>query len=222
MKENSCPRLFFHLKFNWYLVRIIFDEKKNLWFSSFYSSFYLPTFPLLGFSRNNRQAQVLFRNQVREMLDVGIFFVSLRCQYSLWILINSHSDIYWPWLFINIWLLRRRSEYWKRRRILMKDRGKTGDRNIILNHIFIVFPRSLVFRFLLFSAAGTNIPSQRRVTKIWDGRKGKCQRRVIILYPHGLFEDSKEKGRETVNRPWIDRKNTNRDKLTSRTCFHGW
>ena len=29
----------------------------------------LPTFPLLGFSRNNRQAQVLFRNQVREMLD---------------------------------------------------------------------------------------------------------------------------------------------------------
>ena len=21
MKENSCPRLFFHLKFNWYLVR---------------------------------------------------------------------------------------------------------------------------------------------------------------------------------------------------------
>ena len=32
----------------------------------------LPTFPLLGFSRNNRQAQVLFRNQVREMLDASL------------------------------------------------------------------------------------------------------------------------------------------------------
>ena len=45
----------------------------------------LPTFPLLGFSRNNRQAQVLFRNQVREMLDVFFFSLVSRiaCELSM-------------------------------------------------------------------------------------------------------------------------------------------
>ena len=59
----------------------------------------LPTFPLLGFSRNNRQAQVLFRNQAKKrktrnkwniveydildpLFSISYFYLSFVCLFS--------------------------------------------------------------------------------------------------------------------------------------------